>query len=83
MSAPASPRSARAGAVLSLIGHTPTVPLRFEPEGVTVFAKCEFLNPSGSVKDRLGNIERIVTDSGYRLTHQINALRDRGEEGLN
>lgn len=37
----------------------------------------------GSVKDRLGNIERIVTDSGYRLTHQINALRDRGEEGLN
>ena len=29
----------------------------------------------GSVKDRLGNIERIVTDSGYQLTHQIEALR--------
>ena len=29
----------------------------------------------GSVKDRLGNIERIVTDSGYHLTHQIEALR--------
>jgi len=29
----------------------------------------------GSVKDRLGNVERIVTDSGYRLTHQIEALR--------
>ena len=29
----------------------------------------------GSVKDRLGNIERIVTDSGYALTHQIEALR--------
>ena len=28
-----------------------------------------------SVKDRLGNVERIVTDSGYQLTHQIDALR--------
>lgn len=34
----------------------------------------------GSVKDRLGNIERIVTDSGYHLTHQIEALRDAGKE---
>lgn len=40
-------------AVLSLIGRTPLVPLRFEREGLTVFAKCEFLNPSGSIKDRL------------------------------
>ena len=29
----------------------------------------------GSIKDRLGNVERIVTDSGYSLTHQIEALR--------
>jgi hypothetical protein len=29
----------------------------------------------GSVKDRLATIERIVTDSGYGLTHQIEALR--------
>ena len=28
-----------------------------------------------SVKDRLANVERIVTDSGYQLTHQIEALR--------
>lgn len=34
----------------------------------------------GSVKDRLGNIERIVTDSGYQLTHQIEALRAQGSE---
>jgi hypothetical protein len=32
----------------------------------------------GSLKDRLGNVERIVTDSGYRLTNQIEALRDTG-----
>ena len=30
----------------------------------------------GSVKDRLGNVERIVTDSGYHLTHEIDRLRD-------
>ncbi len=29
----------------------------------------------GSVKDRLANVERIVTDSGYQLTHEIEALR--------
>ena len=30
----------------------------------------------GSLKDRMGNVERIVTDSGYGLTHQIEALRE-------
>ena len=29
----------------------------------------------GSVKDRLANVERIVTDDGHRLTHEIEALR--------
>ena len=33
----------------------------------------------GSIKDRLGNVERIVTDSGYSLTHEIESLRDRKE----
>ena len=35
----------------------------------------------GSMKDRLANVERIVTDSGYHLTHQIESLRER--EGVN
>jgi hypothetical protein len=29
----------------------------------------------GSMKDRLANVERIVTDSGFQLTHEIDALR--------
>ena len=29
----------------------------------------------GSVKDRLANVERIVTDGGFGLTQQIEALR--------
>lgn len=35
----------------------------------------------GSVKDRLANVERIVTDSGYRLSHDIERLRD-GRENM-
>ncbi|HEY6881089.1 MAG TPA: pyridoxal-phosphate dependent enzyme, partial [Polyangiales bacterium] len=41
--------------VLSLIGNTPLVRLRHVPHasGATVWAKCEQLNPGGSVKDRI------------------------------
>ena len=31
----------------------------------------------GSVKDRLANIERIVTDGSHQLDREISALRDR------
>jgi cysteine synthase A len=51
-------------AVLSLIGNTPLVPLRFEAEGVTLLAKCEFLNPSGSVKDRFAR--EVILDAERR-----------------
>ncbi len=34
----------------------------------------------GSMKDRLANVERIVTDGGYRLTHEIERLRDGKEK---
>ncbi len=42
--------------VKALIGNTPIVEItRFDlPEGVRLFAKLEFFNPGGSVKDRLG-----------------------------
>jgi len=50
-----SSASHRADAVVGLIGDTPCVPLRFQTEGVTIWAKCEFLNPSGSVKDRFAS----------------------------
>ena len=29
----------------------------------------------GAIKDRLANVERIVTDGSLRLTHEIEALR--------
>jgi cystathionine beta-synthase (O-acetyl-L-serine) len=42
--------------VHELIGHTPVVEItQFPlPEGVRVFAKLEYFNPGGSIKDRLG-----------------------------
>jgi cysteine synthase A len=39
--------------LLALIGRTPLLELPFPDEGVTLHAKAEFLNPSGSIKDRL------------------------------
>ena len=34
----------------------------------------------GSMKDRLANVERIVTDSGYHLTQEIGRLRANDED---
>ena len=40
--------------ILGTIGRTPIVRIqRLAPSGVTMYVKCEFFNPLGSVKDRL------------------------------
>ena len=31
----------------------------------------------GAMKDRLANVERIVTDSGYQLSHEFERLKDK------
>ena len=40
------------GNVLDLIGHTPMIKLQ-KMTGLNVYAKAEFLNPGGSIKDRV------------------------------
>jgi cystathionine beta-synthase len=42
--------------ILEAIGHTPLVRLNRIPRGskAEVYAKCDYLNPGGSVKDRIG-----------------------------
>lgn len=49
-------RSAAPESILDLIGNTPLVPLRRVTRGLPyrVLAKLEYLNPGGSVKDRIG-----------------------------
>jgi cysteine synthase len=59
--APAAATPRVAEGILDLIGDTPLIHLRrFAPrEAADIYAKCEFLNPGGSVKDRaaLGMID--------------------------
>lgn len=50
--------------VPSLVGRTPLVSIPFAREGVTLRAKCEFMNPSGSIKDRFASA--VVADAEGR-----------------
>jgi len=49
--------------ILETIGNTPLVPLEkmFPEPGIRVFAKLEFFNPSGSIKDRI--VRHIVAEA--------------------
>ena len=63
------PHPAASHSLADLVGHTPLVRLRrlaaHLPEAVEVYAKAEWFNPSGSVKDRPAlNIIRAAVDSG-------------------
>jgi len=40
--------------ITELIGNTPLVKLKSAENGTMLLGKCEFMNPSGSVKDRIG-----------------------------
>jgi cysteine synthase A len=52
------------GRFLQAIGPTPLVPVRLQEEGPTIWCKLEFLNPSGSTKDR---IARYMLEKAWRL----------------
>lgn len=52
------------GRFLQAIAPTPLVPVRLEAEGPTIWCKLEFLNPSGSTKDR---IARYMLEKAWRL----------------
>src|ERR1700728_88573 len=53
--------------ILGTIGRTPIVRLRhLAPPDTTIYAKCEFFNPGGSVKDRLAIA--IIEDAEARGT---------------
>jgi len=61
---PPAPRT-----ILDLIGDTPVVPLHKVADGVPyrVLAKLEFLNPGGSVKDRIGLSMILEAERAGRL----------------
>lgn len=57
------------GGVLDLVGNTPMVRLARmgAPDGVEVYAKLEWLNPGGSVKDRIGVAMLAAAEAEGRL----------------
>jgi len=66
---PPNPTSILNDPILDLVGHTPLIPLArlFEnTKGIEVFAKLEYRNPSGSIKDRIA----------------VHILRDAAERGV-
>jgi cysteine synthase B len=59
-----------ASSLLDLIGSTPLVELRrLSPEGVTIYAKLEGQNPTGSIKDRvaLAMVDAAELEPGQEL----------------
>ena len=53
--------------ITELIGNTPLVKLSklSNQTGATILAKCEFMNPTSSVKDRIGfNMIKTAMDNG-------------------
>jgi cysteine synthase A len=48
--------------ILEMIGHTPLLKLKMQSQsGINIWAKLEYLNPSGSLKDRIAL--RMIEDA--------------------
>jgi cysteine synthase len=57
----------RGDAVLAMIGNTPLIPLYFAEINRTIWAKAEFVNPSGSIKDRLAKTIILAAEKSGEL----------------
>ena len=53
--------------MLDLIGNTPIIKLKSKNINHNIFAKCEWLNPTGSVKDRVAKyiLEKLIKSKNY------------------
>ena len=52
--------------IIDMIGNTPLLSLK-ESTGYNIFAKCEFLNPGGSIKDRIAKNMIEAAEADGRL----------------
>ncbi len=71
--------------VTELIGNTPLVKLQTASEatGATVLGKCEFMNPTHSVKDRIGtNMIKTAIDEGLIKSDTIVIEPTSGNTGI-
>ena len=60
--------------IIDLIGNTPLLSLK-ESTGYNIFAKAEFLNPGGSIKDRIAkNMIEVAEKEGKLKIYSKNTL---------
>src|SRR3990167_2087218 len=68
--------------LLDVIGHTPLVKLNFGT-AATVYAKLEYLNPTGSIKDRSALFMITQAESSGRLKHNGTIIEaSSGNQGI-
>jgi cysteine synthase B len=63
----------RDNSILDLVGNTPLIKLdqiTKDLDGVSIYAKAEFLNPSGSVKDRAAKAIFLEAIKSKKLTKE-------------
>ncbi len=70
--------------IVDTVGDTPCVRInRLAPAGVTIYVKCEFFNPAGSVKDRLAlNIIEAAERDGTLKPGQTVVEATSGNTGI-
>ena len=56
-------------------GHRPTIEEAVERIRLLSTENAQLKAELGSLKDRMANVERIVTDDSHRLTQEIDSLR--------
>jgi cystathionine beta-synthase len=65
-----------------LVGHTPIVRLKSNIADVNLYAKCEFMNPTGSIKDRVAvYIIEKLTKEGKLKKNQLIVESSSGNMG--
>ncbi|UCD73652.1 MAG: pyridoxal-phosphate dependent enzyme [Candidatus Bathyarchaeota archaeon] len=69
--------------ILESIGNTPLIKLRKVTEGLQreIYVKCEYLNPSGSIKDRIALRMIGEAERGETKTRWHNHRTDNWEHG--
>lgn len=71
--------------VMELIGNTPLVRINSlsEKSGANIYGKCEFMNPGGSVKDRIGmNMIKAAIDAGKIKENTVVIEPTSGNTGI-
>ncbi|MGE4456035.1 MAG: cysteine synthase A [Arcobacteraceae bacterium] len=69
--------------VIELIGNTPLVEIRLASKNALVLGKCEFMNPTHSVKDRIGfNMINVALQNGTITKDSVIIEPTSGNTGI-